>query len=438
MNKMKWSRYNTSFPNGDQTIYYNCASDTVMAVLPQIKELLDRNADTPDALADIHPPLYRFMVEKGFLIDAGIDELQALLERWTKKETDRSSFTLTVNPTLDCNLRCWYCYEAHKAGMDMSSETVEAVKRLIDRKMAESELERLNIGFFGGEPLMRFNDMVHPILFHAQQMCDQYGKKLGVRFTTNGVLLTEKVLSRLVPFNKDYPVFLQITLDGNRELHDQVRVGVGRGKTFDLIVRHIRAALQAGMELNVRFNYTAANVDSFGDVLSEFENLSVAEKDRLTVDYQPVWQDGTRPEADAKAERQAERYSACGLHTAENKTISPTHCYADFENSIVINYTGDLYKCTAREFHPQLREGVLSPDGQLLWNNRYRKRMAIKHGTPLCHACRIFPLCHGGCSQTKLERAVSDVCYYQYSEADKDALLRRRGEWILRHPEVSY
>ena len=126
------------------------------------------------------------------------------------------------------------------------------------------------------------------------------------------------------------------------------------------------------------------------------------------------------------------------MKTSAEKVINPTHCYADHENCIVINYTGDLYKCTARDFTPQLREGVLMPDGTLKWNDRYKKRMAIKHGISLCHACRLFPICHGGCSQSKMENDGKETCLYHYSEYDKNNLLRRRMEWILTHHNVSY
>ncbi len=438
MQTKKWSMYNNWFPNGEETLLYNSASDVAMALLPQIKELTDRYKDNPALLENVHPTLYSFMSEKGFIVDADADETRQLIARWAAEENNPETFSMTINPTLNCNLRCWYCYEEHAAGMDMHPEVVDSIRKLIANKVKEPLLKRLNIGFFGGEPLMKFRDVVLPILTYAKEQCRLFQKKLGVRFTTNGVLLTSKVITELAAFNEDFPVFLQITLDGNREVHDQTRHGKGGGKTYDAIVGHIRHCLKAGMEVGLRFNYTADNIDSFADVLREFEELPSCEKKRIRVDFQQVWQDGGNREAPKKAEIQAEWYKQCGLKTSSGKAITPIHCYADYENCVVINYTGDLYKCTARDFTPQLREGALMPDGTLKWNERYKKRMAIKHGISLCHACRLFPICHGGCSQSKMENDGKETCLYHYSEKEKTDILKWRMEWILTHYDVSY
>ena len=68
-----------------------------------------------------------------------------------------------------------------------------------------------------------------------------------------------------------------------------------------------------------------------------------------------------------------------GGYATDTDVIFHRHvCYADCENSIVVNYNGDLYKCTAREFSPETREGLLTPDGKVEWNERFAKRMERK------------------------------------------------------------
>lgn len=432
----KWSAYNHFYANGDNSILYNCGSDTVIVLLPQIRQLIDRHIDDLPSLENIHPSLYRFLCEKDMIIDADACEKDLVIEAWRKEETNPETFTMTINPTLDCNLRCWYCYEEHCATMNMAPETVEAIKRLIDRKTTEPQLERLNVGFFGGEPLMKYKQVVAPVLNHARKQCDRYDKQLGILFTTNAVLLTEKVIEELKVLSKNIPVFLQITLDGNREAHDQTRCNPSGGKTFDIILRHIHLAIKAGMEVSVRFNYTNRNISTFADVLQEFEQLEKSEKELISFDFQPVWQDTPSPKSKEQAKRLITTFSQAGLKVIEQKDISTTHCYADHENSIVINYTGELYKCTARNFSPETREGILSPDGELEWGERYKKRMSIKYGTALCQTCRIYPICHGGCSQSKLEGFTG--CKFGYTEQDKSEILRKRMMWILEHPDVEY
>lgn len=104
-------------------------------------------------------------------------------------------------------------------------------------------------------------------------------------------------------------------------------------------------------------------------------------------------------------------------------------CYADRRNSCLVNYNGDVYKCTARDFTNTPRDGYIDSDGSVVWeNDSLEKRMASKFSNPHCNICRIFPLCHGGCSTNSLEH--SDYCMHNFSDEDKDEVVKNR---ILRN-----
>ena len=47
---------------------------------------------------------------------------------------------------------------------------------------------------------------------------------------------------------------------------------------------------------------------------------------------------------------------------------------ASKRNSAVINYNGDIFKCTARDFTTVQRAGYLSDEGELVWENDYLNR----------------------------------------------------------------
>ena len=67
---------------------------------------------------------------------------------------------LTLCLTHDCTLRCRYCYAGRKYQHAMSRETAE---RGIDIGLEEAlRTQRgLDIGFFGGEPLMEWEQLQH-------------------------------------------------------------------------------------------------------------------------------------------------------------------------------------------------------------------------------------------------------------------------------------
>ena len=425
---MKQSFYNHIEDNGTNYALYNCRTDELVLMNPDLKRLWTAHAATDvDALRAIHPTFYAYLCEKGFLVDDALDEVQDYIDELARSDRSGATFSIYVNPTLDCNMRCWYCYEKHRPGTAMPDEVRQRVERLIERKVAGAGLRQLNLSFFGGEPLMEFDTVVWPLLNAAVGFCEAHGKALAVHFTSNAYLLTPERIARLASLRLTYPVSWQITLDGGRAVHNRVRHTAAREATYDTIVRNIHALLQAGMSVLVRLNYQYANLLSFLDVIDDFKDVDEKLKPLLSFHFQQIWQDRnntSREEIITKLERIEQAYKETGLqfHT---QRVRPTRCYADNEYSIVVNYDGNLFRCTAQDFVTDSREGILSPEGELQVNDTYRKRTARKFTNEVCRACKVYPLCFGGCSQKQMSR-FADACVMHYTEENKLRLIKQR------------
>ena len=297
----------------------------------------------------------------------------------------------------------------------------------MERKVASAELRQLNLSFFGGEPLMEFDTVVWPLLCAAVRLCEAHGKALAVHFTSNAYLLTPERIARLASLRLTYPVSWQITLDGGRTVHNRVRHTAAREATYDTIVRNIHALLQAGMPVLVRLNYQYANLLSFLDVIDDFKDVDEKLKPLLSFQFQQIWQDRnnvSRENVNQELEKIERAYKEAGL-PLQTQRVRPTRCYADNEHSVVVNYDGNLFRCTAQDFVPDSREGILSPDGELQVNDTYRKRTARKFTNKVCRACKVYPLCFGGCSQKQMSR-FADTCVMHYTEEDKLQLIKQR------------
>ena len=95
-------------------------------------------------------------------------------------------------------------------------------------------------------------------------------------------------------------------------------------------------------------------------------------------------------------------------------------CYADKRNSAVINYNGDLFKCTARDFTTAKRAGYINESGDLIWEDNYlERRMNTKFKNKPCLSCRLLPICNGGCSQHAMEAEESQTEYCVYYGDDR-------------------
>ncbi|MEG1580703.1 MAG: radical SAM protein [Bacteroidaceae bacterium] len=429
----KYSCYNRIFYAGENIILYNCASDGTIILLPEIEELLQSCEEKPEELANLHNELYQSMLDKRMIVDTDVNECEQVIEEWKKEDSDNKSFKITINPTMDCNLRCWYCYEKHMKGTKMTLRLVEAVKELIRKKTENPELEELHLDFFGGEPLLGFEESVLPLLEYSKKQCKECNVELSVSFTTNGVLLTNNVIEQLREYSsKQNPLFLQITLDGGEKMHNLTRKTEKGETTYSTIVSNIKGALSSEFRINLRLNYTNRTAASFVDIIKDFSSITPEQKSLLSIDFKKVWQDAESDETERVIDETRSWMEKEKLNISHASDFGKTRCYADKENDIVINYNGDLYKCTARNFTSSGREGILNEYGELVWNEKYKRRMEIKYGGEVCRQCDIFPVCHGGCSQDKLEINAENGCIRGYDDEKKEAILAGRMKYLLK------
>lgn len=398
---MKRSKYNCILQDNTGMVIYNAATDQLVALTPQLANIFNEGKAAPEKIKAQHAELYDHLLQKGIFVCDDADETEAYIRKREEYERSSGEYTITINPTLACNMSCWYCYESHKNMPAMSADVKQSVLLLIDKLLADNKLKKLNLSFFGGEPLLYFDKVVVDIINHAKMQCKAFDAKLSIHFTTNAYLLTDNVLKQL----EGLDVSFQITIDGGKQVHDSVRKTKGGEPTYARIVEHIHQTLSHGFPVGVRFNYTAKSIPSFIDVVKDFSHLQQEQKQLVNFTFQRVWQDneGDADQVGQQVEHIERAFEQAGLFVNNAKSYIVPYCYADGVNTAVVNYNGDLFKCTARDFAPKSKEGTLAADGTLRWNERLRKRMSIRHGSDTCLQCCIYPICHGGCSQMKLE-----------------------------------
>ncbi len=166
----------------------------------------------------------------------------------------------------DCNLRCKYCFaDTGDFGHDrelMSKEVGEvAVEYIIKNSGPRRHCE---IDFFGGEPLMNMPVVEH-VVSYVRKREQETGKVFKLTLTTNGVLLNDE---RIKYFN-DNNISLVLSLDGRKEVHDNMRPNVGGKGSYDTALKNFQktVASRNGDNYYLRGTYTASNPDFTADVL---------------------------------------------------------------------------------------------------------------------------------------------------------------------------
>lgn len=231
---MKYSQFNTVLPYREKFALYNSFQQKVIVLEPELKDLLDAaKYEGIDNLEQIHPDFYNYLIDQKFVIDGNLNEVLELKKLSEKIDNNPNMFYLTVNPTMNCNFKCWYCYETHIKDSKLDRGILSSINKFVSNTVQKTEIKLFTLSFFGGEPLLYFKKDVIPIIDHCVKECEANGTFLQISFTTNGFLINDEFINYFKK-NNLYPS-LQITFDGYGEEHDKVRfVNKSRGVIIKL------------------------------------------------------------------------------------------------------------------------------------------------------------------------------------------------------------
>lgn len=172
--------------------------------------------------------------------------------------------TLVLTICNNCNLACEYCYANQgnwdAPGENMSEEVAFASIDLLLGEVKRSNGDLATISFFGGEPLLRFN-FIKKVVDYAERKSN--GIKLRFAVVTNGTLLDEEKRN----FFSKKGFIVSLSLDGNREQHDQVRIHSNREGSYDELVENSTPLLNKTPVL-VRATASDHNVDILESIKS--------------------------------------------------------------------------------------------------------------------------------------------------------------------------
>ena len=145
--------------------------------------------------------------------------------------------SITLQLTQRCNFRCTYCiYSENSSPLQRAHSdgvmSFHLAKKAVDFLFSHSrDINKVNIGFYGGEPLLEF-DLIKKIVEYIET--NYYGKEVNYSITTNGSLLTDAT----VAFMEKHSIYPMISFDGPKNIHDKYRHFAKNGQgTYDAIMK---------------------------------------------------------------------------------------------------------------------------------------------------------------------------------------------------------
>lgn len=246
----------------EKKIYYNLLTHEMIAINRS-------EVDSPD--------IRRYFIENWYLVPIEhddqklVDECRAvltLMSSWPKK-----IHTFHIFTTLDCNARCFYCFEKRVPGSDM---TIETAARAIEYIQQQAAGEHIKIIWFGGEPLCNYN-----IIDYITVGLKNKGLHYESEMVSNGILFERELVDKA---KNDWNLKrVQITLDGTREIYKRVKAYVMNVEDpFERVIQNINSLLRAEIRVSIRLNVGLYNnnairdlVDFLCEVMKGQENLYV-------------------------------------------------------------------------------------------------------------------------------------------------------------------
>ena len=371
-----------------ERLAYNTLTGEVLQLDAAEAALLRREA-IPAAEAD------EALVAGLFLVPVSHDDMQLsdevrLLVSDFQKKGSLSSYTIFT--TMDCNARCFYCYEMGRPRRPMSAETARDAADFILRTHGEN---KVTLHWFGGEPL--YNAGVIDIITGALR---DAGVPYRSHMISNGYLFDDAMIEKAQTLWKLYGV--QITLDGTEDVYNKAKAFIYRdGKSaFRVVTDNIERLLARGIAVTVRMNMGDHNRDdlySLVDWLCERyqgqRNFSVYP--HLLFDTEAEQSD---PELAATRVRRAEALCdfegyciSRGLRAYKtlDNGVRVSACMMDMPQTVAILPDGHLGKCehfSEDHFVGDIYTGIVNTAQVEAFKARANSR-------ELCGGCPAYPVC---------------------------------------------
>ena len=411
---MKKSNYNIIIRSDKASLIFNSFTNSYVALSNIVCEAFE--SLSVEEFKGKYEKSYHNLCETGVIIPKTKDEL-AIIRYRNKIATFASrELRIVVYPTQDCNLKCWYCYENHIAHTRMGQETICKIIKFVEKSIDENSFDDFYITLFGGEPFIDFDTIAYPLLKHLKEIIEKAGKQFSVFFVTNASLIDEAIIDKL----KIIKPHLQITLDGNKEQHDRIRIYKDSNKpTYDHILWVIHRLVQEiegdNFYITLRINYDNNTLNGISEIL---EKISDINRKKVFVHFERVWQTENESTEQSRIflREIIRKFIKAGFCINQGNFIGyPYSCPSDTNNSIVINYDGSIHKCNGRTLSQYTKYGILKEDGSLdIDKNLLAKRLSVStFENKECLNCKMLPVCMGPCSQKMLEhnwKWSKDIC----------------------------
>jgi uncharacterized protein len=412
--QFKLSKYTviTDLVDDNNRIIYSTRTGKVFVISSDTLNCIDANT-----LNLIHPGTLIRLMEAEVIVPAEENELDSILKDFKLFNKDVTSFGLTLQPSANCQLGCHYCGQSH-AKYEINDETYHNIIEHVLDKLSDPKYQELSIMWYGAEPLMSITN-IHRLSEEFKRICQQKGLRYVAAMITNGLSLKRNIYETLA---NDYKITdYQITLDGDRESHNNSRMTKKGLDTFDIIYNNIKECVNSPVyaatrsRFLIRCNVTKQNFSGIDDLFRKMAEDGI--QDKISIELAPVhdWGGNNADEEGFTRQEFAEKEIEWLLLMKDlGFKLSPlipmrrynTCMVTSGDDAELIDAKGDITYCWEVTYTPKYENS-----GFIIGNvNKEEVYVPNRENAPLknwydligegfswCKGCTFLPVCGGAC-----------------------------------------
>lgn len=329
-------------------------------------------------------------------------------------------------PTMNCNMRCSYCYLGESTNELKSDKGyLETLRFAVDKFLA-ADVVPFNISLHGGEVTTLskgdFRDLIAFIsAYYAEKraLLVENGFKVGVPHIKTNLFQLDRHLDTI----RDYNVSISGSLDLPLSMHDKYRVTKGGKGTLETILRNIDMLAELPNRKKVSSTIFKEHVEHLDEIVADIRFLS----DNTCLDMNDFnLMVGFTPQLDSPVkltalseEDQVLLYKRLhqeflgtdlepGLKNAWFAEFSPaycTNCDNCGEKFFLLEKNGDIYSCVRGQGNPDFYYGNIYRDSVEEILQRAKAQIYLVHAASgfheECGKCEHLHLCKTGCPYVK-------------------------------------
>lgn len=299
----------------------------------------------------------------------------------------KSTPLIVILTTYNCNFNCPYCYEHEKKDVSYTDNDIDMIMNYIEKNYL-GVYPKIEINFSGGEPLIAFSNL-KKFVTCLNNIFDGLSTQVEYSLTTNGSLLSNDILNFL---NKN-KFSIQISLDGNRYLHNKTRSFKNNTPSYDVISESIKNIVLNYPRIKLTLRYNIVGIDNvYLSMIDELNSIiDIEYRNKIFIYFSLI--DTKEFIATSDSLEMIEFIQLLYKQAFDNNYNIPTSytsggdCMIKDNCSICITPGNKVFKCYSLVSYDELSDNMQGYENK-----------PIIHKDKLCYeSCAFKPVCYGGC-----------------------------------------